>query len=184
MKIIKLLFVCLLLLCGQTSCESPTEINSDTGQIIYNDVKGNYTGTIVINNIPQKISMSIGNDLTIKQFPTEPILRRIFNSTKELDEALESSQSITFIAPVKTMTVSGGFSYLEMEPTDLVFDIIVNGKTSKVSALMEPVTRISLSTYELSLNMAVKELSYNGVSYDMKTNGIVYIVDNAQKERE
>jgi len=184
MKIITSIFVCLLFICGLTSCESTTEINGDAGQIIYNDVKGNYTGTIVINNIPQKIRMSIGDDFNIKQFPTEPILRHIFNSTKELGEALESTQNITFTAPVKTMKVSSGFSYLEMEPTDLVFDIIVNGKTSKVSALMEPLKRISFSTNELSLNMAVKELSYNGVSYDMKTNGIIYIVDNAQKERE
>ena len=62
MKLVKSLFVCLLLLCGLNGCESGTEINENSGQQIYNDIKGTYVGNIVIDNIPQKTKITISDD--------------------------------------------------------------------------------------------------------------------------
>ena len=95
MKIIKSIFVCLLLLCGLNGCESGTEINENSGQQIYNDIKGTYVGNIVIDNIPQKTKITISDDFSVTPLPLKPILARIFTNEAELTEALASVKNIT-----------------------------------------------------------------------------------------
>ena len=87
-----------------------------------------------------------------------------------------------FTATIDQMLVYEGNAYLLLEPTDLVFSVTVEGKTYPVAALMEGSLFANRSYDELSMNLNVTDLHCDGTSYDMKTNGVNYYVDNAKKE--
>lgn len=182
MKIITSISVCLLLLCGLNSCESGTEINENSGQQIYNDIKGTYVGNIVVDNIPQKTNITIGNDFSVTPLPLKPILARIFTNEAELTEALASVKSITLTTPITEMSVINGFVYLFMKNIELEANITVNGKPHKILATMEPLTRWNMSKNTLSMNIEVTDLICNSESYDVKENKITYFVDSATRE--
>ena len=182
MKLIKSIFVCLLLLCGLNSCESGTEINENSGQQIYNDIKGTYVGNIVIDNIPQKTNITISNDFSVTPLPLKPILARIFTNEAELNEALASAKSITLTTPITGMSVIDGFVYLFMKDIEWEANITVNGKMHKILATMEPLTQWNMSTNALTINIVVTDLICNSESYDLKENKITYFVDSATRE--
>ena len=182
MKIITSISVCLLLLCGLNSCESGKEINENSGQQIYNDIKGTYVGNIVVDNIPQKTNITIGNDFSVTPLPLKPILARIFTNEAELTEALASVKSITLTTPITEMSVINGFVYLFMKNIEWEANITVNGKPHKILATMEPLTRWNMSKNTLSMNIEVTDLICNSESYDVKENKITYFVDSATRE--
>lgn len=182
MKIIKTLFVCLLLLCGFNSCESGTEINENSGQQIYNDIKGTYVGNIVVDNIPQKTNITISNDFSVSPLPLKPILARIFTNEAELTEALASAKNITLTTPITEMSIIDGFVYLFMKDIEWEANITVNGKMHKILATMEPLTQWNMSTKALTINIEVTDLICNSESYDVKVNKISYFVDSATRE--
>jgi hypothetical protein len=158
-------------------------MNVNTAQEMYDSMRGTYVGNVMVDNLPQKIYVTIANDFTVKQLPLKPLLQRVFTDETEMEAALKSAQNVVFTAPTKDMAIVSGNAYLFMEPTDLVFNVTVDGKTKAVSALLESTAYVNRPTDELSLNIDVKELSYDGKSYDLKTNGIKYVMDNAKKEQ-
>ncbi len=181
MKLLKLA-VYSLMMCFVMSCsESATDMNVNTAQQMYDSMRGTYVGNVMVDNLPQKVYVTIADDFTVKQLPLKPLLQRIFTDETEMEAALKSAQNVVFTAPTKDMTIVNGNVYLTMEPTDLVFNVTVDGKTKAVSALLETTVYVYRPTDELSLSINVKELSYDGQSYDVKTNGISYIMDNAKK---
>ena len=182
MKLIKSIFVCLLLLCGLNGCESGTEINENSGQQIYNDIKGTYVGNIVVDNIPQKTNITISNDFSVSPLPLKPILARIFTNEAELAEALESVKSITLTTPITEMSIIDGFVYLFMKDIEWEANITVNGKMHKISATMEPLTQWNMSKKTLTINIVVTDLICNSESYDLEENKITYFVDSATRE--
>lgn len=182
MKLIKSIFVCLLLLCGFNSCESGTEINENSGQQIYNDIKGTYVGNIVVDNIPQKTNITIGNDFSVTPLPLKPILARIFTNEAELTEALASVKSITLTTPITKMSIIDGFVYLFMQDIEWEANITVNGKMHKILATMEPLTQWNMSTKALTMSIEVTDLICNSESYDLEENRITYFVDSATRE--
>lgn len=182
MKKILFYFVCLLC-CYSCSETTPTEMDVDTAQHYYDTMKGTYIGNIMVDNIPQKISVTIANDITTKPLPLKPILSRIFTDKAELDEAEANAGSAAFTMDVDYMAIVGGNAVLSLEPKDLIFTTTVKQKDYKVSALMETSIFVIRATDELSLSMIVKELSCDGKSYDVKTNGITYLIDYAKKDQ-
>jgi hypothetical protein len=184
----KILFLLVLLCCygcSETETETETEMNENTAQQLYNSVKGTYVGNVMVDNIPQKIHITLGNDLTVKYLPVRPLLERIFNNGAALDAAEKSAGAVVFTAPIENMVVpysTGGSIYLILEPTDLVFSVTADGKTCAVSALIEGQIHANRVYDELSMYLNVKELHCDGTSYDMTTNGVSYYVDNAKKE--
>ena len=182
MKLIKSIFVCLLLLCGFNSCESGTEINENSGQQIYNDIKGTYVGNIVVDNIPQKTNITISNDFSVSPLPLKPILARIFTNEAELTEALASAKNITLTTPITEMSIIDGFVYLFMKDIEWEANITVNGKMHKILATMEPLIQWNMSKNTLSMNIVVTDLICNSESYDLEENKIIYFVDSATRE--
>ena len=93
----KILFL-LALICCYGCSESTTEMNEGTAQQMYNSIKGTYTGNMMVDNVPQKVSLTVGNDLTVKYLPVRPILERIFTDGAELDEAEKTAGAVVFTA--------------------------------------------------------------------------------------
>ena len=182
MKLVKSLFVCLLLLCGLNGCESGTEINENSGQQIYNDIKGTYVGNIVIDNIPQKTKITISDDFSVTPLPLKPILARIFTNEAELTEALASVKNITLTTPITEMSVINGLVYLFMNDIEWEANITVNGKMHTILATMEPLTQWNMSINTLTMSIEVTDLICNSESYNVKENKIIYFVDSATKE--
>jgi len=183
MKVLKFAFFALLACCLTACGDSGIEVNEDSGQEIYNSTKGTYVGNILVDNIPQKITITIGENFTVKPLPMKPILERVFTNEEELEQALASVQNVTFSAPIIQMSVASGYIYFLMEDTDLTVDVTVEGKSHKVFALISSETLFDMYSSALSLNMYVKELNFEGKSYDVTTNKINYFVDSAQKEK-
>ena len=178
MKQILFLFV---LLCCYGCSESSSEINENSGQQMYNAIKGTYAGTVMVDNIPQKLRVTIDTALTVRYLPLRPILERIYTGVT-LDEAEKTAGSVVFTAPIDQMVISQGNAYLTLEPTDLVFSVKVDGKVYSVAALMNGTLFANRAYDELSVDLNVSELYCDGKSYDMTKNGVNYYVDNAKKE--
>lgn len=179
MKQILFLFV---LLCCYGCSESSSEINENSGQQMYNAIKGTYAGTVMVDNVPQKLRVTIGNDLTVKYLPVRPILERIFTDGAALDKAEKTAGAVVFTASIDQMVISQGNAYLTLEPTDLVFPVKVDDKTYSVAALVNGTLFANRAFDELSVDLNVSELYCDGNSYDMTKNGVNYYVDNAKKE--
>lgn len=178
----KILFL-LALICCYGCSESTTEMNEGTAQQMYNSIKGTYTGNMMVDNVPQKVSLTVGNDLTVKYLPVRPMLERIFTDGAALDEAEKTAGAVVFTATIDQMMVSEGNVYLTLEPTDLVFNVKVGDKTYPVAALMDGGLYANRATDELSMIVDVTQLNCDGISYDMTQNGVTYIVDNAKKDQ-
>ena len=176
----KIIFL-LLLICCYGCSDSSTDVNEGSAQQKFNSIKGTYAGSIMVDNIPQKISIAVGNDLSVRYLPLRPILSRIFSGAA-LDEAEESAGLMTFTLPLDQMMIADGSIYLTLEPTDLVFTVEVAGKSCVVSALLEGTAFAPKNTDNLTLSMDVTALNSDGIAYDLKDNSINYFVDNAKKE--
>ena len=176
----KLLFLFALVCCYGCSDSTTTIDEGNAGQI-YNIIKGTYVGNIMVDNIPQKVSLTVGDDFEVKYLPVRPILQRIFKDAA-LDEAEESAGSVVFTMPIDQMAVTGSNAYLLLEPTDLVLTVKVDGKNYTVNALMEGVLFANTTYDELSMTVKVTQLDCDGTHYDMVNNGVNYLVDNAKKE--
>lgn len=176
----KIIFL-LLLLCCYGCSDSSTEMNEGRAQEMYNSIKGTYDGNIMVDNIPQTINISVGNDLTMRYLPLRPILRHIFSGS-ELDKAENSAGKVSFTIPFDQMIISNGNIYLTLEPTDLMFSLTIDGKVYAGSALIEGTAFVNKATDNLTLSLDVTALYCDGIAYDLKNNGINFFVDNAKKE--
>lgn len=181
MRILKIFAYSLAIICLSACSEAATEINERTAQEIYNGIRGTYVGNVVVDNIPQAVFVSIEDDFTVRQLPLKPILERIFTNATELTEALSSARDVVFKAPTENMTISGNSVLLVMAPNDLLFSVNVNGQPNQVAVSIESAVMVNSYTEELSLSMEIKELFYDGKSYDVKTNRITYYIDVAAK---
>ena len=181
LKQMKKIIFLLLLICCYGCSESTTDMNEVTAQQMYNSIKGTYAGNIMVDNIPQKINITIGNDLSVRYLPLRPILGHVFSGA-ELDEAEKSAGSVTFTIPLDQMMIAEGNIYLTLEPADLVFSVTVDNKIYTVSALVEGTAFANKTTDNLTMSLDVTALNCEGTSYDMKNNGINYFVDSAKKE--
>ena len=169
------------MVCCYGCSDSTTTIDEGNAGQIYNIIKGTYVGNIMVDNIPQKVSLTVGDDFEVKYLPVRPILQRIFKDAA-LDEAEKSAGSVVFTASIDQMAVTGGNAYLKPEPTDLVFTVKVDSKSYTVNALMEGVLYANTTYNELSMTMNVTQLNCDGIQYDMVNQGVNYYVDNAKKE--
>ena len=122
----KLLFL-LALVCCYGCSDSTTEMNEGNARQLFYTIKGTYVGNIMVDNIPQKVNLTVGDNFEMKYLPMRPILQRIFKDAA-LDEAEKSAGSVVFTAPLDKMAVTGSNAYLLLEPTDLVLTVKVNGK--------------------------------------------------------
>jgi len=179
----KLLSVLVAILClAACSSNSSEDFSEVDAQRAYNDLKGTYVGNVLVENIPTSVSVIIGSDFSVRYIPVNSLLARVFTDDAQLQAAIKSAGAVTFNAPVVNMAVSGDQLLLSMEPTDLVFNVVVDGQTYTVAALMTATVLYNHSFDTLSLNIAVDELSCNGTTYDLSQNGITYFIDTAQRQ--
>lgn len=176
----------LLIAFSFSACQSSdkAEYNEQEAQQMYDDLKGTYVGNILVDNIPQQIRITIGNDLSIKSFPLRPILRRIFTDEKQYEEADASITGYTFTTPINSMAIASGSAILQMDPADVMFTVKVEGKNYQVVAQLESRAYVNRTYDNLSLEMNAIELYCDGVAYDVIQNGVTYIIDNAKKEEQ
>ena len=167
------------------SDDDPEEMNTDTGTMIYNEIKGTYEGSVRVENEMLPVIIVVANDeFTVKRLPLLPILKRIFTSQSELEEALKSvGETTTFTAPIVNLTVTRT-SLLTMDPTDLVLTVTVNGERRQVSALIQSYANWVRSWGTLSAEMRVVELYCDGKKFDLTDNRIEYLIDDAKKPKE
>ena len=165
------------------SDDDPVEINEDTATKIYNDIKGTYEGKVRVGNEMMPVIIVVANDeFTVKRLPLQPILQRIFADQHAMEEALKSAgETTTFTAPVTSLRVDTHSSTLLMEPTDLVFSVIVGGERKQVSALIESYASWVRQWGDLSVQMNVVELFCDGQKYSLTDNRVEYLIDSAKK---
>ena len=176
----KLLFL-LALVCCYGCSDSTTEMNEGNARQLFYTIKGTYVGNIMVDNIPQKVNLTVGDNFEVKYLPMRPILQRIFKDAA-LDEAEKSAGSVVFTAPIDQMGVSGSIAYLQLEPTDLVLTVQVDGKKYVVNALLEGLLFANTTYDELSMTLDVTQLNCDGITYDMVNNGVNFLVDSAKKQ--
>ena len=169
------------MVCCYGCSDSTTTIDEGNAGQIYNIIKGTYVGNIMVDNIPQKVSLTVGDDFEVKYLPVRPILQRIFKDAA-LDEAEKSAGSVVFTAPLDKMAVTGSNAYLLLEPTDLVLTVQVDGKKYVVNALLEGLLFANTTYDELSMTLDVTQLNCDGITYDMVNNGVNFLVDSAKKQ--
>jgi len=179
----KILIFMMVVCCWMSCSDDAKEINEKSAQEVYNDMKGNYTGYILVDNIPQKVFINIGNDFSIKQMPLKPILQHIFTNSQELNEAISSADNTTFTALTDNISILLPMAYLTMKPTDFQFTVTVNEKSYMVTAMIETTASKPLNAEQLSVNMDVIELLCNNQTYDLTTNPIRYFIDVAEKDK-
>lgn len=179
----KILFL-LLLLCCYGCSESTTEVNEDTAQQVYNNLKGTYVGYVLVDNIPQKMVITIANNLQVRQLPLKPILERILTDETQLTEALALANYAELTIPLESMQLYGSDVLLRMEDTNLQVAVTIEGITYQINALFSALAHIETNTDILTLEMDVTELLCNGQSYDLNNNRISYYVDIANKQKE
>ena len=94
----KLLFL-LALVCCYGCSEATTEMDEGNAQQVYQNIKGTYVGNIMVDNIPQKVNLTVGDHLEVRYLPARPILQRVFKDAA-LDEAEKSAGSVVFTADI------------------------------------------------------------------------------------
>ncbi len=162
--------------------EDKTEINEASGQELYNNLKGTYVGNVLVDNIPEKVYVTISNDFSIRQMPLKPILQHIFKDDQELNEALSSASTTTFTAQTDNFSILIPMAYITMKPSDFQFTVVVNKLSYMVTVMIETTAYKPLNSDELSVNMDVIELLCNNQVYDVTTEPIHYFIDVATRE--
>ncbi len=178
----KLLFLLALVCCYGCSDSEPLGYNEQDAQRALNDIKGTYVGNILVDNIPQQISITIGDNFIVNNLPMKPILQRVYTDEQELVQALRSAEIAKFTASPANMAVNSSEFLLIMDPADLQVAVSVNGKTNIVTATISSSALINTIYDELTLNMTVTDLFCDNRIIDVTTNRISYFVDNAQKQ--
>ena len=182
MKLFRIVFSAVLIaLFTACSDENNREVSVVDAQKAYNEAKGTYAGVVLNENVPVKVNITIGDDLTIKYLPVTPILSRFFSGA-ELDEAVASVKGPTFSAPTVNMALEGNFMYIWMEPTDWMFTAKAGGVEYRVSALLSSVLCYSRAYGKVSVNVNVDELFCEGQKADLTSNSISWLIDEAAKQ--
>lgn len=175
--ILSTIFVFTLSAC---SSDNTKEYSQESAQQVFNNLKGTYQGPVLIDNIPQTVAITISNDFSVKRLPLSPILKKIFTDENQLKEALSSTNDITFTAKIQNIQITTLNALLTMETTDFIFKVKVGGKDYQVNSLIKSeVYQINDNT--ISVNIEVKELSCEGMVYDLTKNPITYNIDLASR---
>ena len=183
MKNITAFILSVLCLTAFSSCsvDSKQEVTVEDAQQAFNDMKGTWRGKVTDENVPVDVTMTIATDFTLRGLPVTPLLKKFF-SGEELDEALKTARPANFVAPTQAMSILGDQVYVQMEPTDWSFTVTVGGEDYQVNALLGVVTLYSNNYKTLSASITVQELTCEGSTADLTTNGISYLVDSATKD--
>ena len=182
MKLYRIVFSAMLIVLF-TACsgDDNRELTVVDAQKAYNEAKGTYAGVVLDENVPSKVYLTIGDDLTIKYLPVTPLLSRFFSGT-ELDEAVASVKGPTFSAPTVDMVLVGSLMYISMEPTDWMFTAKVGGVEYRVSALLSSVLCYSRAYDKISISINVDELFCEGQKADLSSNSISWLIDEATRQ--
>lgn len=182
MKKITAFILMVLCLTAFNSCsvDSKQEVTVDDAKQAYNDMKGTWRGKVTDENVPVEVTMTFGNEFTLSNLPVPPLLKRFFSGEK-LDEALKTAHPANFVAPTLEMMISGDQVFVQMEPTDWSFTVTVGDEDYQVNALLHVVTLYSNNYKTLSASITVQELTCEGTTADLNTNGISYLVDSATR---
>ena len=182
MKLFRIVFSAVLIsLFTACSDDDNREVTVVDAQKAYNEAKGTYAGVVLDENVPEKVYITIGDDLTIKYLPVTPILSRFFSGA-ELDEAVASVKGPTFSAPTVDMALVGNLMYVSMEPTDWMFTAKVGGVEYRVSALLSTTLCYSRAYDKVSVNISVDELFCEGQKADLTSNSISWLIDEAARQ--
>ena len=175
-----------LLFLWSCSGDEAKEVNAGTATEVYNKIKGTYEGTVRVGNESRRVTVVVGNDeFSVRQLPLEPILRVVFPSQKELDEALASVGEVTtFTAPIVNISLLPSSSLLNMAATDLVFTVKVGGQSLPVTVLLESYALWNSTWATLSVQMNARELYCDGRRFDLTDNHINYFIDDAKQPSE
>ena len=174
----------MMMACCYACSSSTTEVTEDTAQQVYNDFKGTYQGAVMVDNIPQAVIITIGNDFQVSRLPVKPILKRIFTDETQLTQALATTSVVNFTAKTETISFATTEAYLFMEPTDLQFSVTVDGTERHIDALMDAQVYKSSSYNYITAYLLVKDLICDGTPYDSSKESITYYIDSAQKQTE
>ncbi|MBR3472982.1 MAG: DUF4840 domain-containing protein [Prevotella sp.] len=165
------------------------EVNENTAQQVFNRMKGTYQGTAIVGTVSgmtsQRVTVVVGDDLTIYDLPLQPIIERIFTDREQQAEALSAAPYGTmFRAPINGISIMPYQAALTTEDSDLSFSVPVGGTTYQVTALINTSALMDNMSNSLSINMIVKELLCNGLSVSMGDTPISYLIDSALRQEQ
>jgi len=176
-------YVILLLSISLISCsdDSKTELTAVDAQKAYNDAIGTYKGYVLDENIPMPVFLTLGKELSVRDLPVTPLLRKFFNGTA-LDEAKASAKEYIFKFPTASMTIIGDLVYVYLDPTDWMFTVSVGEDQYTISAIMSATVCYSHTYDILSASITVNELYCNSEKADLSSNKITWLIDEAIKQ--
>jgi hypothetical protein len=182
MKSFRIVFSAMLIMLFMAcSDDENREVTVVDAQKAYNEAKGTYAGVVLDENVPVKVNISLGDDLTIRYLPVTPLLSRFFSGS-DLDEAVASVKGPTFSAPTVDMALVGNLMYVSMEPTDWMFTAKVGGVEYRVSALLSTTLCYSRAYDKVSVSIGVDELFCEGQKADLSSNSISWLIDEAARQ--
>lgn len=163
--------------CSSDNAKEPTQENA---QDIYNGLKGTYQGSVLVDNIPQSVIITIANDFSVRRLPLKPILSRIFTDESMLNEALSSVRDVTFTASTQNLLVTVYNVCLTMQPTDFIFHVTIGGEDYQINALIKSEV-YKMGSNTISVNLEIAELTCDGKPYNLTNASIIYNIDLASK---
>lgn len=176
-------YIILMLCMSLVACsdDSKTELTTVDAQKAYNDAIGTYKGFVLNENIPTPVYISLGNELTVRDLPATPLLKRFFSGV-ELDEAIASVKERVFKIPTASMTITGDLVYVYLDPTEWMFKTSVGEKEYDISAKMSATVCYNHTYDILSASITVEELYCNSLKADLSSNRITWLIDEATKQ--
>lgn len=180
----KILIFALLLSCFTACSEGSEDFTADSVYTLFNNMKGSYSGKVITDGGPQDVTVRIGTDFTIERLPTAPILRHAIKDQEQLSAALMSTKTITYTAEFDSLDITGSMTRLKMLTTDIIFTTKTGNVEHNVAALTECNAYTARMSSGVTVMLNVKELFFDGMPVDVKTERIEYLIDNAIKLEE
>jgi len=175
-----MLFTVAVIIIASCSSDSTKEYSKENAQEVFNDLKGTYQGSVLVNNLPQNVTITIGNDFVVRRLPLKPILEKIFIDESQITEALSSAHDVVFTAKVQNIQITTYNVLLTMEPTDFIFRVSVNGKDYQIDAFIKS-EAYKINNNTINANLEITELTCDGTAYDITKSPIIYYIDLATR---
>lgn len=169
-----------LFACSDSETE---ELSETTAQQVFNRLKGTYRGVAAAGTTPQRVTIVIGDAISIYDLPPQLFIERIFTDSNQQAEALNAAPyGTTFSAPIIGLSILSSQVALSADDADLSFSFTMAGETYNVTALTTTNAIVDLMSNSVSVRLVVKELLCNGNPVDMGEAPVSYFIDSALRQ--
>lgn len=183
----KQVFLSILAIIGLIACSESSSDNTYTqndAQKVYNQMKGTYSGQILIDNTSTNVKIVLDNEFTIKQLPLKPIFQHAFTEKEDLEEALNVISASDFTTQTSTLNIIGTQALLTLKQADLIVEFKVKGIDHRIITTFQSEVFKFESYNSISVNLKATELNFDGKMCDLTREPVIYFIDGAQRVKE